>query len=288
MFQKFLSHSIEIRAEIDKCEEIVSHQSQYSAMTPELAIALRTYKIKDGVGNGLIPVEKDGLYGYMNLKGENVIPCKYKYAARFREGLAKVSNKEGQIGFIDIEGNIVIPFSNQITGSCFYDGFVGIKTSEGMGFMDKKGKIKYSGKMHVYNYDCVFSEGVTAVMVDKNKYAYVNEFGDFRVEPFEAYGACPFYKNVAPVRINQNGKIRAALISEFGDVVKFFEDYFNINSTCFLKCKGADCDTDKINNTCKNPCIKCEKNSLIEKPNCKPADYCTVKNWQCVSKKKNV
>ncbi len=229
LFQKFTSHSIEIRAEIDKCEEIVSHQSQYSAMTPELAIALRTYKIKDGVGNGLIPVEKDGLYGYMNLKGENVIPCKYKYAARFREGLAKVSNKEGQIGFIDIEGNIVIPFSNQITGSCFYDGFVGIKTSEGMGFMDKKGKIKYSGKMHVYNYDCVFSEGVTAVMVDKNKYAYVNEFGDFRVEPFEAYGACPFYKNVAPVRINQNGKIRAALISEFGDVIKFFEDYFNIN-----------------------------------------------------------
>ena len=228
LFLKFPSHSIEIRSEIEKCEEIVSHQAQHKAMTPELATALKTYKIKDGVGNGLIPVEKDGLYGYINLKGENVIPCKYKSVARFREGIARVRNKEGQTGFIDTEGNTVIPFSKKETGSCFYDGFVGTSTPEGMGFMDKKGQIVYSGKMHVYNYDCIFSEGVAAVMVGENKYAYANEFGDFRVEPFEAYNALPFFKNVAPVRIKRNGKIRAALISEFGDVIKFFEDYFEI------------------------------------------------------------
>lgn len=62
-------------------------------------------------------------------------------------------------------------------------------------------------------------------------------------------------------------------------------DYFNLNSTCFLKCKGADCDTDKINNTCKNTCIKCEKNSLIEIPNCKPKNYCTVNNCAMCFKK---
>lgn len=137
LFLKFPSHSIEIRSEIEKCEEIVSHQAQHKAMTPELATALKTYKIKDGVGNGLIPVEKDGLYGYINLKGENVIPCKYKSVARFREGIARVRNKEGQTGFIDTEGNTVIPFSKMETGSCFYDGFVGTSTPEGMGFMDK-------------------------------------------------------------------------------------------------------------------------------------------------------
>ena len=59
------------------------------------------------------------------------------------------------------------------------------------------------------------------------------------------------------------------------------ENYFNVNSTCFLKCKGADCNKDKTNYTC----LKCEKNSLVEIPNCNSTEYCNVTNCaMCIKK----
>ena len=228
LFSKFPTHSTEIRNEIEKCEKIVSCQARFAAMTPELALALKKYTVKNSIGNGLVPVEKDGLCGFINLKGEEVIPCRYKNVESFHEGVARVGNSDGQTAFIDTVGNIIIPFSKQEKGRHFHKGFVGVKTSEGMGFMDLTGNITFSGKIRVWNYDCVFSEGVTAVMVGDNMYAYMNEFGDNRVEPFHAYSAYPYYHDVAPVRIDVNGKVRAALLDKFGGVWKTYEDFFDI------------------------------------------------------------
>ena len=230
LLSKFPSHSAEIKKEMDKCNKIVSFQKKYTAMTPNLAASLKKYKVVDNVGDGLVPVEKNGLCGFINLKGEIVIPCKYKHINSFSEGLAKVMNEEGQTAFVDTIGNISIPFSNGEFGRHFHEGFVGVKTKEGMGFMNKKGEISFSGKVHVYNYDCVFSEGVTSVMVRDNVYAYVNKLGEYVIKPFQAWDAKPFFQNVAPVRININGKVRAALIDKSGAVLKSFEDYFEIGS----------------------------------------------------------
>lgn len=60
-------------------------------------------------------------------------------------------NEEGQTAFVDTIGNISIPFSNGEFGRYFHEGFVGVKTKEGMGFMNKKVEISFSGKVHVYN-----------------------------------------------------------------------------------------------------------------------------------------
>ena len=53
--------------------------------------------IHDVVGDGLVPVCRDGLWGYINLKNEVVIPLQFHQALGFKDGYARVSirkNKE--------------------------------------------------------------------------------------------------------------------------------------------------------------------------------------------------
>ena len=57
----------------------------------------------------LLPVKRDGLYGYADITGNVVIPCQWIEAGSFREGLAQIMNKKRKIGFIDKEGREVIP-----------------------------------------------------------------------------------------------------------------------------------------------------------------------------------
>ena len=51
----------------------------------------------------LLPIKKDGKYGYINEKGEVVIQPKYEFANQFYDGLASVKI-EGKKGFIDKGG----------------------------------------------------------------------------------------------------------------------------------------------------------------------------------------
>ena len=64
----------------------------------------------DDVGNfyeGFAWVKKDGKYGYINTKGEQVIECKFDCAWNFSEGFALVK-KYGKWGYINTKGYSVI------------------------------------------------------------------------------------------------------------------------------------------------------------------------------------
>ena len=56
--------------------------------------------------------EKDGKWGYVNTKGEQVIECKFDNAWDFNEGLARV--KDDKLGYINTKGEQVI--------ECKFDG----------------------------------------------------------------------------------------------------------------------------------------------------------------------
>ena len=57
---------------------------------------------------GLIRIKRDGKYGFINLRGEMVIPPVFNYAYSFRDGLACFRNSDGY-GFINLSGDIAIP-----------------------------------------------------------------------------------------------------------------------------------------------------------------------------------
>ena len=85
-------------------------------------------------------VKEDGLYGYADKDDNIVIPCQWKDAEEFTEGLAAIKNENGHWGFIDETGSEVI--------QCQW--FLAIPFKEGMarvindsikyGFIDKSGK----------------------------------------------------------------------------------------------------------------------------------------------------
>ena len=60
--------------------------------------------------DGIILLEKDGKYGYMNYLGNWIRDPEMTDAKPFLEGVAVCKNTEGNYGVIDTEGNAVIPF----------------------------------------------------------------------------------------------------------------------------------------------------------------------------------
>lgn len=57
---------------------------------------------------GVAPVRKDQRWYYIDRTGNEVLPNEYNYIDRFVDGLAWVSLKNGQRGYIDHSGNFVI------------------------------------------------------------------------------------------------------------------------------------------------------------------------------------
>lgn len=79
-------------------------------ITQELANAVHRYDDVSSFHEGLAAVCKNQKWGYINSKGEEVIPCKYAGAFDFSEGLACVylGGDDMPIAFIDKKDNIVI------------------------------------------------------------------------------------------------------------------------------------------------------------------------------------
>lgn len=110
---------------------------------------------------GLAFAVRDDKYGFINEKGEEIIPCKYKAVGNFYDGFALVIDDNGKFGFINKSGSAVIPciYDNNFSiddllvfavlgefGNApirFYNGFIGglcRVTKDGRpGFVDKEG-----------------------------------------------------------------------------------------------------------------------------------------------------
>ena len=54
---------------------------------------------------------EDGLWGYCDKNGNEVIPFKYNIARSFDGAYAPVEREDGKWGIIDKKGNTVVPFN---------------------------------------------------------------------------------------------------------------------------------------------------------------------------------
>ena len=126
------------------------------------------YKIVKGFTEDLAAVQNEkGLWGYIDKNGNEVIPCKYINAKDFSEDLAAVQNEKGLWGYIDKNGNEVIP--------CKY--------------------------INARN----FTEELAAVQNKKGLFGYIDKFGK-AVIPFMCIYADDFYNDIAIVRILNSTK----------------------------------------------------------------------------------
>lgn len=130
-------------------------------------------------GDSLAVFFKDGLRGFLNINtGKPVIPAQYKRAWVFSEGLAAVVNESGQIGFIDKDNVVVIPFQytyrkNMPIDYCFSNGYSVMTDERGAcGMIDKEGNWVMEPK-----YDCIWKLhfGKYRIVKDGQKYGMIDE-----------------------------------------------------------------------------------------------------------------
>lgn len=76
----------------------------------KVVIPLQQYSNVHEFSDGLAAVCKNDLYGYIDLNGRLVIPIKYKDADEFTNGIALVKNENNELGLINKDDKIVVPF----------------------------------------------------------------------------------------------------------------------------------------------------------------------------------
>jgi WG repeat protein len=90
--------------------------------------------------NGLAAVAKNELFGYINTTGELVISYQFSNASIFSENLASAANTEGLWGFIDQKGNWVIkPVYN--FANAFANGEARVMKNDKVFYIDKVNKV---------------------------------------------------------------------------------------------------------------------------------------------------
>ena len=75
------------------------------------------YSIK-AYSNGMILLEKDGYYGFMNYLGEWVYNPIYTYAQPFYEGVAAIGLSNGKKALVDTKGNLITKFKYDAITNC--------------------------------------------------------------------------------------------------------------------------------------------------------------------------
>jgi hypothetical protein len=80
------------------------------------------------------------LFGYIDTRGEWVIPPRFQYANDFSDGLAGVSLREDGWGFIDRTGKEVIPAKYAWVYGGFRHGVAEVAFDRKRGYINKAGE----------------------------------------------------------------------------------------------------------------------------------------------------
>ncbi len=140
---------------------------------------------------GLMPVKINGLNGYIDNSGKEVIPCMYDAVEDFDGGIARVI-KDGKYGFINAANEIVIPFEYDYLQK-FSEGLCSAQINGKWGFIDINNNIVIPFE---YGYVNEFSDGLSMATYEveynfsdvgtfyTGKYGFINKNNEVIV-PFE-------------------------------------------------------------------------------------------------------
>ena len=157
----------------------------------------------------LVPyIDENGKIGFIDKNGNEVVPCKYDYAYSFSEGLALV-RLDGKWGFIDKSGNVVVPCKYDDAWN-FSEGLAPVKLDGKIGFIDKSGNEVVPCK---YDWAYGFSEGLALVRLG-GKWGFIDKSGN-EVVPCKYDYAYGFSEGLARVELDD----KWGFIDKSGNVV---------------------------------------------------------------------
>lgn len=163
--------------------------------------------------NGLARVlkKKTGKFGFVDIYGKEVIPCKWRAAGEFNEYMAGVQDDYKKCGYIDVTGRIVISCVWE-NGWPFNDGLAKVQAYQKIGMIDQRGKVVIP---------CIwkgmgdFSEGLAGVQDSDGKCGYIDIKGKV-VIPCRWKNVWTFSEGLAVV---QDFNKRLGFINKSGELV---------------------------------------------------------------------
>jgi hypothetical protein len=121
----------------------------------------------------------DELYGFIDKKGNWVVQPIYQRANNFSEGLAVVS-KDDKYGFVNAQGKEVIPCQFEDAAN-FHHGYAAVKQGGWVGFIDKSGQVvikpAYTGSVSHPR----FNEGRAPVFAADEQTGYIDTSGQWAI-----------------------------------------------------------------------------------------------------------
>ncbi len=130
----------------------------------------------------MLPVQKNGLWGYADANGKMVIPCKYSEANSFYFGWALVV-QEGSIHFFINKAGNKMPGLETDWANDFYEGIAKILTrstsakGEQVHYINAAGKIIFTPELPEFFEQGDMTEGLAAVCNKNKKYGYIDKNG---------------------------------------------------------------------------------------------------------------
>ncbi|MDT8347302.1 MAG: WG repeat-containing protein, partial [Flavobacteriaceae bacterium] len=161
--------------------------------------------------------------GYISKNGEVVIPFDYSSGTDFKNGYAKVQDKNTKMyGIIDLNGNYIVPPEYTYISNDYYksDYIFVRKPNSNFGYIDFKGNQVIDFK---YAYGGLFSEGLAVVSTPLNENMYIDKNGNkaFELEfNISQYDNENFKGGIAKVNIKDG---HSAYINKKGEVIFKFK-----------------------------------------------------------------
>lgn len=170
----FLVNENNYGGDLNSIEKVLDFLTRkYLKMIPQNQIEISSYSLD----YDLNPVENaDFKYGYMDKEGNLIIPYKYDRAYDFSEGLAMVYSTKNKIdfyGYVEEKGGEVILLQYEF-GESFSQGLALVRQNRKFGFIDKKGDI-----IIPFNFDDAdsFEYGEARVKINGRQF-YIDKTGN--------------------------------------------------------------------------------------------------------------
>ena len=142
--------------------------------------------------DGLLLVRNDGKVGFMNDRGEIVIPLQFESASFFSHGLA-YAKLDGKYGYINTKGEFVVEPEFEDAGAFTSDGYAKVKLDGKWGYIDRNGEFIAEP---AYDYARDFSGGYAVVKIGE-LWGIIDSDGEYIVDPAHGYDSIGYFQNGA-------------------------------------------------------------------------------------------
>ena len=216
----------------------------------EVIVASGKYDDAEDFSDNMACVKKDGKFGFIDVKGTEVIPCTFERVYPFTEGLALV-RKNGKCGYINAKAEFVIEPSYD-NGKFFSCGVAIVDKGSKQYVIDKEGNVIFShdAKKNAFLEE-QFSNDLIPVIKESGRklvVGYINTKGE-EIIPFEYQYGLGFEEGNAIVmkdnkvyNINTKGEVLGEESSS-EILLDFLEDassYIDFTSDALIKLLGED------------------------------------------------